>query len=328
MATFINPFTDTGFKIIFGKENESNEILRSFLNVLFSDQPGFEPIESVEYRPTERTREWSGGKSIVYDIYCRTSSGRMIIVEMQKNAQEFFLSRAVYYVSRAIADQGYRGRRESESEDGSAGDYWDYDVIPVVGVFFSNFFIEGLERKLVTHVRLQDTDSGKPLGDYMRYVFIQLPAFRKSEQECSGSFDEWIYNLKHMGTMEEMRFTSHQDIFKRLARVGSLATLSPMEREQYEYDLKKARDYQAEMSYARKTAMEKGVAQGMRKGMIKGIARGRMEGRAEGIETGKMEVARRMLSRGMSDEDIVTLSGISAAQLSALRSECAGATTD
>lgn len=274
MATFINPFTDTGFKIIFGKENESNEILRSFLNVLFSDQPGFEPIESVEYRPTERTREWSGGKSIVYDIYCRTSSGRMIIVEMQKNAQEFFLSRAVYYVSRAIADQGYRGRRESD------------------------------------------------------YVFIQLPAFRKSEQECSGSFDEWIYNLKHMGTMEEMRFTSHQDIFKRLARVGSLATLSPMEREQYEYDLKKARDYQAEMSYARKTAMEKGVAQGMRKGMIKGIARGRMEGRAEGIETGKMEVARRMLSRGMSDEDIVTLSGISAAQLSALRSECAGGATD
>ena len=114
MAKYIDPFTDTGFKIVFGKEHESNEILRQFLNALFEKDPGFSHIESVEYRPSERTREWTEGKSIVYDIYCETSTGHKFIVEMQKHPQEYFLSRAVYYVCRAIADQGYKGRQDPD----------------------------------------------------------------------------------------------------------------------------------------------------------------------------------------------------------------------
>lgn len=39
MSRFVDPFTDTGFKIIFGKENKSNEILKAFLNDLFEGQP-------------------------------------------------------------------------------------------------------------------------------------------------------------------------------------------------------------------------------------------------------------------------------------------------
>ena len=61
MAKYIDPFTDTGFKIIFGKEHVSNDILRSFLNVLFEGDPVLSDIRSVEYRPTEKTREWTQG---------------------------------------------------------------------------------------------------------------------------------------------------------------------------------------------------------------------------------------------------------------------------
>lgn len=64
MAKYIDPFTDTGFKIIFGKEHVSNDILRCFLNVLFEGDPVLSNIKSVEYRPTEKTREWTQGKSI------------------------------------------------------------------------------------------------------------------------------------------------------------------------------------------------------------------------------------------------------------------------
>lgn len=171
MAKYIDPFTDTGFKIVFGKEHESNEILRQFLNALFEKDPGFSHIESVEYRPSERTREWTEGKSIVYDIYCETSTGHKFIVEMQKHPQEYFLSRAVYYVCRAIADQGYKGRQDPDKNQRhlNAGNseqtpddnytFWDYKVVPVVGVFFSNFHIPGLKKdKLVTHGAIMDIE--------------------------------------------------------------------------------------------------------------------------------------------------------------------------
>lgn len=54
MAKYIDPFTDTGFKIIFGKEHVSNDILRSFLNVLFEGDPVLSDIKRVEYRPNEK----------------------------------------------------------------------------------------------------------------------------------------------------------------------------------------------------------------------------------------------------------------------------------
>lgn len=58
--------------------------------------------------------------------------------------------------------------------------------------------------------------------------------------------------------MQTMPFTSHRDIFERLASVSSVAALSSEERMQYDYDLKKARDYKAEMSFARKQGLEAG----------------------------------------------------------------------
>lgn len=332
MAQFINPLTDTGFKIIFGKEHVSNEILRAFLNVLFADDPMLSNITSVEYLPSERVREWNDGKSLLYDIHCLTSTGHRFILEMQLNAQVFFLKRALYYICRGIAEQGYRGSmhlrdridigmgkyRDMMQGNGPAGatdgmetaegkgggDFWDYDFIPVIGVFFSNFFISGLERKLVTFSRMVDSDTRRPIGDFLQAVFIQLPAFTKTQQECSTLFDQWIYNLKNMSSMETMAFTSHQDIFNRLAKVANLATLSPAERMQYDYDLKKARDYHAEMNYARKKAYSEGVREGREAGMEEGRAEGRAEGREEGRAEEKIEIARNLLKMGIAVDNI------------------------
>ncbi|MBD5356690.1 MAG: hypothetical protein HDR88_06765 [Bacteroides sp.] len=320
MAQFINPFTDTGFKIIFGKEDVSNDILISFLKVLFADDPVLSKINSVQYRQSERTREWEDGKSIVYDVHCVTSTGHRFILEMQVNEQEFFLKRAFYYLCRCIAEQGYKGKLSLEerrkkglethsdltSYSNEDSIYWDYNFIPVVGVFFSSFFIDGLEPKLVTSSQNMDIHTFTPVGDYLRAVFIQLPAFTKTKQECETLFDQWIYNLKHMSSMESMAFTSHQDIFKRLANIANLATLSPQDREQYEYDLKKARDYHAEMNFARKKAMNEGRAEGRAEGIAEGIAQEKIN---NAINLKKMGVPVHTISQALnlSEDEIANL---------------------
>ena len=91
MAKYIDPFTDTGFKIVFGLNNVSNEILKYFLNALFEGQPDFEEIVSVRYLNNENVREWIEGKTIVYDVYCETSHGHRFIVEMQKTHRRISL---------------------------------------------------------------------------------------------------------------------------------------------------------------------------------------------------------------------------------------------
>ena len=40
-SVYVDPFTDEGFKIIFGTEGKSEEILRGFLNQLMNDDPLF-----------------------------------------------------------------------------------------------------------------------------------------------------------------------------------------------------------------------------------------------------------------------------------------------
>lgn len=113
--------------------------------------------------------------------------------------------------------------------------------------------IEGLPERVITYSKFMDTETHQPIGEHMQQVFIQLPAFNKKEEECVSFIDQWLYNLINMRDMETMAFTSHQDVFNRLAKMANLATLSPAAREQYEYDLKKARDYRAELKYAVRT---------------------------------------------------------------------------
>lgn len=199
MSTFVDPFLDTGFKRIFGTENVSNDILCAFLNALFAGDPVLEGIVSVTYRPTERTREWMGGKSIAYDVHCETSTGHRFIIEMQANDQVYFLQRAFYYVARAVSEQGYKGKQEPEgiewvgdymtTQEPEPEPYWNYNVIPVVGVFLSDFFIDGLPRKAITRCRFMDEFDHRPVGDYMRMVFIQMPAFKKRKGECETALD-------------------------------------------------------------------------------------------------------------------------------------------
>lgn len=51
---YIDPFTDTGFKIIFGREKFSEEFLIDFLNEILRGEPDFDEIVSVQYGNPEK----------------------------------------------------------------------------------------------------------------------------------------------------------------------------------------------------------------------------------------------------------------------------------
>ena len=95
MSKFINPFTDIGFKLIFGRE-AGKDLLITLLNELLA---GEHHIEDLCLLDKEDHADNANDKGIIYDLYCRTSTGEFIIVEMQNRWHSHFLDRTLYYVA-------------------------------------------------------------------------------------------------------------------------------------------------------------------------------------------------------------------------------------
>lgn len=278
MGRFINPFTDYGFKKIFGQEI-SKDLLIDFLNDLLK---GERVITDLTFLNNEQLPQYDEGRGIIYDIYCSTDTGEKIIVEMQNKSQLHFKERALFYLSNAIAQQGETGTE------------WKFNLKAVYGVFFMNFLLND-NVKLRTDVILADRETGELFSDRMRQIFIALPRFCKEEHECENDFERWIYTLKNMETLKRMPFKARKAVFEKLEEIADVASLSKEERERYQNSVNVYRTHLCVMDAAKEEGREEG----------------RQEGREEGREEERLIIARNLKSAGMSDELIAKATGVS-----------------
>ncbi|CDD04365.1 Rpn family recombination-promoting nuclease/putative transposase [Prevotella sp. CAG:592] len=283
MAKFINPFTDIGFKRIFGQEI-SKPLIIDFLNSLLL---GEERITNITFLDKEQPALFEDDRSLIYDIYCQTEKGENIIVEMQNKSQPYFKNRSIYYVCEAIARQGERGTD------------WKYNIDAVYLVAFLNFCPMDFDKKFRSDIGLADKGNNKLFSDKMRMTFMQLPLFTKEADECDTDFDKWIYVLKNMETLTRLPWAAKSSVFKRLEQIADVASLSRQERMKYDVGLRKYRDTLSVLEGAKQD----------------GLAEGRAEGRAEGI----VEVAKKMLLKGISAELVAEMTGMSLDEVSKLK---------
>ena len=66
---------------------------------------------------------------------------------------------------------------------------------------------------------------------------------------------------------------------------------------------------------------EIGMKEGMEKGMEKGRAEGIEEGRAEGMSQRSLEIARKMLAKGMDEASIMDMTGLTSEEIKLLKAE-------
>ncbi len=251
MGKFINPLTDFGFHRIFGQEVHK-ELLIDFLNQLLA---GERDIADVHFLNPIRTPDTADGREAVFDVYCTDSDGARFVVEMQNARQPYFHDRGLYYLARAIAEQGQRGKE------------WDFRLSPVYGVFFLNFKTRE-NGKFRTDVILADRETGERTSDRLRQIYLELPYFRKRQEECETDFERWIYLLKHMETLDRMPFETRKAIFDKLLDVADVASLSKEERMRYDATLKQYRDYYNTVTYAKEEGFQKGMEKGKKDALL------------------------------------------------------------
>ena len=114
-----------------------------------------------------------------------------------------------------------------------------------------------------------------------------------------------------MNMFEQMPFSEKYPVFRKLAEIGDLRKLSREELELYDEDIKNMRDIYATRKFDEKKGMEIGMAKGMAKGMEKGMAKG--------MEKEKLATARRLLSMGLSDEQVSTATELPLKEIQKMR---------
>ena len=282
MGKFINPFTDVGFKRIFGQEF-SKPVLIAFLNGLLKDE---RCIVDVKFLDKEQVRITDGDRSLIYDIYCKTETGEHIIVEMQNKYQPYFKQRSIYYLSRSVVEQGERGSE------------WNYDIKAVYLVAFLNFKISDISSEFRTDVALMDMKRLTMFSDKVRLTYLQLPFFTKEADECENIFERIIFVLKNMDILQRMPWVAQDTVFKRLSDIAEVASLDKEERRQYDESLRHYRDTLV-------------VMEGQ-------YLEGEAKGRAEGEKKKALDIARNLKAMGLSIDDIARASGLTTDEVAAL----------
>ena len=294
MSRFINPFTDVGFKRIFGQEF-SKPLLLDFLNNLLK---GERVITDLKFLDKEQPAEYRDDRSLIYDIFCETDSGERIIVEMQNREHPNFADRCLYYASQAISRQGERGTE------------WDYHINAVYLVAFVNFHMDGLGDLFRYDIGLADMATGKPFSGKERFIFLQLPYFTKEADACENDFERWIYVLKNMETFNRMPWAAKNSVFQKLAEVAEVSNLSKEDRIKYDAALRHFRDTLNVMRGAEEKGRKEGRMEGRMEGRKEGRKEGMVQGRKEGENHKALAIAKKMKEAGSDIDFIKEMTGL------------------
>ncbi len=282
---YINPFTDYGFKRLFGEE-PNKDLLLDFLNELLKDQEG--EITELSYLPNEKLPISVGDRRAIFDIYCTNEKGEQFIVEMQKAEQKFFKDRTIFYSTFPIQEQARNKDR-----------FWNFELKAVYTIGILDFEFEESDPDKYRHdVQLTEQETKKVFYEKLNYIYLEMPKFNKTEKELETRFDKWMFVLKNLPKLERIPVQLKENVFMKLFETAEIAKLEPDEYKKYEASVNAYRD----IINIKNTYLEKGKIEGMIKGKVEG----------------KVEIAKEMLQDNEPVERIMKYTGLSKKEINEL----------
>jgi predicted transposase/invertase (TIGR01784 family) len=223
---YINPYTDFGFKKLFGEE-ANKDLLIDFLNAVL---PEGTRVANLEFRNPEQLPETVTDRKAIFDIACVSDHDESFTVEMQKAKQLYFKDRALFYSSFPIQRQAQKGD-------------WNFKLDPVFLVAILDFEYDEIEERKKLHrlVTLKDQD-GDNFSETLKMIFLQMPLFKLTESELVTHKDKWLYFLKNLESFDDIPTILREPIFEKAFNTAEYLMYSPATKEAYQNDLKAYRD--------------------------------------------------------------------------------------
>lgn len=277
---FINPFTDYGFKKIFGEE-ASKFILIDFLNSLL---PPHHQIADLSFKNTEQLGQTAEDRKSIYDVYCESVTGEQFIVELQRIKQDHFKDRTLYYATFPIIAQAKKGTG------------WLYDLKASYCISILEFNLPDiLNDDVIQNIQLKD-QYGNVFSDKLSLIYLQMPKFSKTEDELESNLDKWLFYIKNLKDLHVIpQVFQGNAVFEKAFQKAQLANLNRDEWMSYENSLKTYRD-----NLATENAL---VNQGIEIGIEKGK------------DEKALEIAHNLSQLGLDLESISKATGLSLSEL-------------
>jgi predicted transposase/invertase (TIGR01784 family) len=151
-------------------------------------------------------------------------------------------------------------------------------------------------------IQLMDKATKEIFYDKLTFIYLEMPNFRKEEQELESHFDKWMYVLKNLSRLQDRPAALQEKIFERLFSAAEIAKLTPLEMKTYDESLKTLWDNYSTLETAKQEGLDRGIEEGIEKGAyLKAIA-----------------IAREMKKEGFTVAQVVRFTGLSQEEIEEL----------
>ncbi|BDD07769.1 hypothetical protein FUAX_02010 [Fulvitalea axinellae] len=281
---FINPFTDFGFKKLFG-EDQNKDILIDFLNQLLPEE---DRIKDLTFHKNEHYARAIDDRRAIFDLYCENQDGEKFIIELQRAKQANFKDRSLYYASFPIQEQAEPGTE------------WKFKLKAVYTVCIMDFiFDEHQQDELLHQVKLMNIKTNKVFYDKLTFIYLETPKFKKQLHELESQFDKWLYLLRNLNRLTDRPLQLQERVFQKFFDAAEIAKYTPVQLEDYRESLKTLRDYYGTLDNKLQEGIEIGIEQGEKRKAI--------------------EIAKSLLAVGLSVEQIAKSTGLGIDEIELLR---------
>ncbi|WP_065095473.1 MULTISPECIES: Rpn family recombination-promoting nuclease/putative transposase [unclassified Wolbachia] len=279
LSKFLDARNDIAFRRIFGTE-KNKDILIHFLNDILGLTDD-NKIKDVSFLSPIQDPVIASQKQSIVDVLCVDSTGIKTIIEMQVAKTTGFEKRAQYYAAKAYSSQA------------DVGDQY-HDLKGVIFIAIADFIL--FPNKLAyksDHVTFDKMTFEHDLRDFS-FTFIELPKFKKREDQLENIVEKWCYFFKHAGE------TSEEDL-KKIIGSDLIIGRAYDELNQYNWSKKER------LAYDQAKKRTDDYLSSLEEKLHEGIQIGHQKGR----KAEKIEVAKNLLKAGVSIDIITQTTGLS-----------------
>ena len=299
---------DYVFKRVFaykGNEDVLADFLESILNV---------KIEKLEVKNPEMMKNSREEKLGVLDIKVETKEN-IIDLEMQLEDEENIEEREATYMGKLLSEQlevGDEYKKLKKSVVIFITNFNKYETNTYHNVAKMRF--EKINKDEYVDMGYKEEEQ---IGNkYIEFHVIELPKFIKKNPGVEKRLEQWLWLIVGRKEKVEMAVKENKNV-KKADKVLERISKDPKERERYEAILKA----EFNQKISNQKFMDKGIIEGEARGKIIGREEGMKEGKKEGKKQNQIEIAKKLLQRNMSIEDIKEITGLTKEEINKLKQE-------